>query len=185
MLLLLSHFSRVRLCATAETAAHQAPPSLGFSRQEPWSGLPFPSPGEPEFPLASPCPGIVHHLSGPNTCAHAPPPRRGTSMTLTHGKDVWEEGESEMVLFAIRRSCCALQGCASVCFSRRQPPPVCDSWMPGSQRGGAASTMPGDACTYCPLTPRGHRGNLRARQFVSREAQVLCSQSSAAPGARR
>ena len=35
MLLLLSHFSRVRLCATS---------SLGFSRQEHWSGLPFPSP---------------------------------------------------------------------------------------------------------------------------------------------
>ena len=36
-LLLLSHFSRVRLCATPETAAHQAPPSLGFSRQEHWN----------------------------------------------------------------------------------------------------------------------------------------------------
>ena len=44
MLLLLSCFSRVRPCATPETAAHQAPPSLGFSRQEHWSGLPFPSP---------------------------------------------------------------------------------------------------------------------------------------------
>ena len=44
LLLLLSRFSRVRLCATPEMAAHQAPPSLGFSRQEPWSGLPFPSP---------------------------------------------------------------------------------------------------------------------------------------------
>ena len=32
MLLLLSRFSRVRLCATPQTAAHQAPPSLGFSR---------------------------------------------------------------------------------------------------------------------------------------------------------
>ena len=40
----LSHFSRVRLCATPEMAAHQVPPSLGFSRQEHWSGLPFPSP---------------------------------------------------------------------------------------------------------------------------------------------
>ena len=38
LLLLLSHFSRVRLCATPSTAAHQAPPSLGFSRQEHWSG---------------------------------------------------------------------------------------------------------------------------------------------------
>ena len=44
LLLLLSRFSCVRLCATPETAAHQATPSLGFSRQEHWSGLPFPSP---------------------------------------------------------------------------------------------------------------------------------------------
>ena len=44
VLLLLSRFSHVRLCATPETAAHQAPPSLGFSRQEYWSELPFPSP---------------------------------------------------------------------------------------------------------------------------------------------
>ena len=44
LLPLLSRFSRVRLCATPETAAHQAPPSLGFSRQEHWSGVPFPSP---------------------------------------------------------------------------------------------------------------------------------------------
>ena len=36
--------SRVRLFATLWTVAHQAPPSLGFSRQEYWSGLPFPSP---------------------------------------------------------------------------------------------------------------------------------------------
>jgi len=43
LLLLLSRFSRVWLCATPETAAHQAPPSLGFSRQEYWSGLPLPS----------------------------------------------------------------------------------------------------------------------------------------------
>ena len=42
--LLLRHFSHVRLCATTQMAAHQAPQSLGFSRQEHWSGLPFPSP---------------------------------------------------------------------------------------------------------------------------------------------
>ena len=41
LLLLLSRFSRVRLCATPQMAAHQAPPSLGFSRQEYWSGLPL------------------------------------------------------------------------------------------------------------------------------------------------
>ena len=44
LLLLLSRFSRVRLCVTTEMAAHQAALSLGFSRQEHWSGLPFPSP---------------------------------------------------------------------------------------------------------------------------------------------
>ena len=48
-----SRFSRVRLCATPYTAAHQAPPSLAFSRQERWSGLPFNSRGErgPLLPL--------------------------------------------------------------------------------------------------------------------------------------
>ena len=44
LLLLLSCFSHVWLCATPKTTACQAPPSLGFSRQEHWSGLPFPSP---------------------------------------------------------------------------------------------------------------------------------------------
>ena len=44
LLLLLSHFSHARLCATSETAAHQVLLSLGFSRQEYCSGLPFPSP---------------------------------------------------------------------------------------------------------------------------------------------
>ena len=41
---LLSRFSRVRLYVIPQTAAHQAPLSLEFSRQEYWSGLPFPSP---------------------------------------------------------------------------------------------------------------------------------------------
>ena len=41
LLLLLSHISCVRLCATPQMAAHQAPLSLGFSRQEYWSGLHF------------------------------------------------------------------------------------------------------------------------------------------------
>ena len=38
--------SRVRLFATPWTVAHQAPPFMGFSRQEHWSGLPFPFPGD-------------------------------------------------------------------------------------------------------------------------------------------
>ena len=44
LLLLLSCFRRVQLCVTPQSEAHRAPWSLGFSRQEHWSGLPFPSP---------------------------------------------------------------------------------------------------------------------------------------------
>ena len=43
LLLLLSHFSRVQLYATPQTATLQAPLTLGFSKQEYWSGLPLPS----------------------------------------------------------------------------------------------------------------------------------------------
>ena len=49
--------SRVRLFATPWTVAHQGPPPMGFSRQEYWSGLPFPSPGDlpdPEIEPRSP-----------------------------------------------------------------------------------------------------------------------------------
>ena len=40
------YLSRVQLFATPWTVAYQAPPSMGFSWQEYWSGLPFPSPGD-------------------------------------------------------------------------------------------------------------------------------------------
>ena len=66
LLLLLSRFSHVRLCAAPWTAARQAPPFLGFSRQEHWSGLPFPSPmHESESEVALLCPT----LSDPMDCS--------------------------------------------------------------------------------------------------------------------
>ena len=71
-----SHFSRVRLCATPQTAAHQAPLSLGFSRQEHGSGLPLPSP-------VHAC--MLSHLSHVQLCAilwraaHQAPPSTGFS----------------------------------------------------------------------------------------------------------
>ena len=65
----LSHLSRVQLVATQQTIACQAPLSMGFSRQEFWSGLPFPSPGdlpdegiEPGSHLQH-CRLILYHLS--------------------------------------------------------------------------------------------------------------------------
>ena len=62
MMLLLSHFSRVRLCDAID-GSHQAPPSLGFSRQEHWSGLPFPSPmQESESEIAQSCPTLCNPM---------------------------------------------------------------------------------------------------------------------------
>ena len=56
LLLLLSRFSHVRLFATPRTAAYQAPPSMGVSRQEYWSGVPLPSPNDK--------PSLAIHKSG-------------------------------------------------------------------------------------------------------------------------
>ena len=75
----LSSFSHVWLCATLWTVACQAPLSMGFSRQESWSGLPFPSSGDLPDPgieatcLRSTCIGRqvllpLHHLGSP--CRH-------------------------------------------------------------------------------------------------------------------
>ena len=72
--LLLSCFSRIRLCATPETAAHQAPPSLGLSKQEHWSGLPFPSPikvkSESEVAQSCPTPSDPMDCSLPGSSIH-------------------------------------------------------------------------------------------------------------------
>ena len=73
MRLLLSRFSRVQLCATPSMAAHQAPLSLGLSRQEHWSGLPFPSPvHESESEVAQVCPTLCNPMdcSPPGSSVH-------------------------------------------------------------------------------------------------------------------
>ena len=81
LLLLLSRFSRVWLCVTPWTAAYQAPPSLGFSRQEHWSGLPFPSPmhesGKWKVKVKSL--SRVWLLATPWTAAYQAPPSMGFS----------------------------------------------------------------------------------------------------------
>ena len=60
--------SHVRLFGTPWTVAYQAPPSMGFSRQEYWRGLPFPSPGDcpdPRIEPGSPALQIDSLLSEP------------------------------------------------------------------------------------------------------------------------
>ena len=72
--LLQSHLSRVQLCVIPQMAAHQAPPSLVFSRQEHWSELPFPSPMH-ESEVAQSCRLLVT----PWTAAYQAPPSMGFS----------------------------------------------------------------------------------------------------------
>ena len=78
ILLLLSRFSHVRFCVTSKTAAHQTPPSLGFSSQEHWSGLPFPSPMHESKKWKWKW-SRVWLLSTPWTAAHQAPPSMGFS----------------------------------------------------------------------------------------------------------
>ena len=71
--------SRVLLFVTAWTVARQAPLSMGFSRQEYWSGLPFPPPGDLPNPGIKPmslhllhCRHVLYHCTSPSTF---PPPK--------------------------------------------------------------------------------------------------------------
>ena len=78
----LSHFSRVRLSATPWSTACQAPLSTGFSRQEYWSGLPFPSPViKYEVSEVSEVKSLSHVrlFATPWTVAYQAPPSMGFS----------------------------------------------------------------------------------------------------------
>ena len=57
--------SLVRLFETPWTAAYQAPPSMGFSRQEYWSGVPLPSPSKMSTDTLKLKEDVVHAYSGP------------------------------------------------------------------------------------------------------------------------
>ena len=60
---MLGHFSRVQLFVTLWIVTHQAPPSMGLSRQEYWSVLPHPPPGNLPNPGLLHCRQILYHLS--------------------------------------------------------------------------------------------------------------------------
>ena len=77
LLLLLSSFSHVWLCATPEMAAHQALPSLGFSRQEHWSHFPLQCMKVKSESEVTQSP--VRLFATPWTAAHQAPPPMGFS----------------------------------------------------------------------------------------------------------
>ena len=92
--------SHVRLFATPWTVAYQAPPSMGFSRQEYWSGLPFPSPGD------LPDPGIKP--GSPSLQADtllSEPPGKPFPMTDAWTKKLWYIYTMEYYS-AIKRNTC-------------------------------------------------------------------------------
>ena len=78
-LLLLSRFRRVRLCAIPQTAAHQAPPSLGFSRQEHWSGVAISFSNAWKWKVKVKLLSHVQLFATPWTAAHQAPPSMGFS----------------------------------------------------------------------------------------------------------
>ena len=71
--------SEVTQCPTRWTVAHQAPPSMGFSRQEHWSGLPFPSPGDLPDPGIKPRSPSLHA----DTLTSEPPEDKTKAKDLT------------------------------------------------------------------------------------------------------
>jgi len=126
LLLLLSCFSRVGPCATPETTAHQAPLSLGFSRQEYWSGLPVPSPRHAcmlsRFSHVWPCATLW-------TAAHQAPLSTGFSRQEywsglpCPSPDIW------MLLLLLLLLAKSLQLCPTLCDPKDGSPP--DSPVPG------------------------------------------------------
>ena len=104
LLLLFSHFNHVWLGATLQTAARQAPPSMGFSRQEYWSGLPCPPPGDLPNPGIEPrCPALSHQESPYQMHINCVSRTR----FLTQGFDIW----GQIIL------CCL---CTIGCFAASQ-----------------------------------------------------------------
>ena len=74
--------SRVRLFGTSGTVAHRAPLSMGFPRQEYWSGWPFPSPGNPPNPRIKPGSPALQAHSLPSEPPGKPIKRVNTAYSL-------------------------------------------------------------------------------------------------------
>ena len=105
----------VRLFATPWTAAYQAPPSMGFARQEYWSGLPFPSPVyESESEVAQSCPT----LSDPMDCS---PP--GSSVHRIFQARALEWGAIAFSVSIPVATAKSLQSCPTLCDPIDGSPP--------------------------------------------------------------
>ena len=79
--------SRARLFATPWTAVHQAPLSVGFSRQEYWSRLPFPSPGDLPIPGIKPTPPVSPALQADSLLSHRGTSREVMGVEVSHSEE--------------------------------------------------------------------------------------------------
>ena len=109
----LSGFRCVRLLATVWTIAHRAPLSLGFSRQEYWSGLPFPSPGDlpnPGIEPKSPAASALQPDSLPLSQQAGPISAVSRSSSFSRVLEVWDtlschsESESDFILLMLKHT---------------------------------------------------------------------------------
>ena len=78
----------VRLFVTPRTVAYQAPPSMGFSRKEYWSGLPFPSPGDLPHPGIESASPVAPTLAGRLFTTEPP----GKPQLLNIFSQLWSSG---------------------------------------------------------------------------------------------
>ena len=140
--------SRVRLSATPWTVARQAPPSMGFSRQEYWSGLPFPSPGDLPNPGIEPRSPTLQA----DSLLSEPPGKAQDLLELTPKKDV---------LFNI--------GDWNAKVGSQETPGVTGKFGLGSQAPGTSPTLPqpAPARARCPASFRIPRPNLPVTPGVS------------------
>ena len=86
--LVLSHFSHVQLCVTLWAVSHQTPMSVGFSRQEHWSGMPRPPLGNHLKPQTEPAsrtpPTLVGGFFTTSATGEAHTPERSPIMEINH-----------------------------------------------------------------------------------------------------
>ena len=93
---MLSHFSHVRFFVTLWTVAHQAPLSMGFPRQQYWSGLPFPPPGDlPDPGIKSGAPALQVDLLTEPPCVAPHLPRMSPNVTQP-----WQEPGTPIRLYS-------------------------------------------------------------------------------------
>ena len=110
--------SRVRLFATPWTVAYQASPSMGFSRQEYWSGVPLPSPGD------LPDPGIEPWSSALEADALTSEPPGKPKVTLTAVKNFKMHSGSNKAGYFCCCHCLVTKLCPTLCDSMDNSPQV-------------------------------------------------------------